>query len=83
MAVRGRDELTEKVRILSGQEVLRVRCGCHSANLLLENLDRGKVIVLAFQDEKRLMPPILKGDPSRTICKKRCNFEIPITQDTK
>jgi hypothetical protein len=32
------DELTETVQILSGEKASRVKCGCHSASLALENI---------------------------------------------
>jgi hypothetical protein len=57
------DELTETVQILSGKKVLHLRRGCHSANVVLEDLGREEAVCLAFQNEMTLILQKLSRKP--------------------
>jgi hypothetical protein len=65
------DELTDMVQILSGEKALHVRCGCHSANLALEDLGREEAAFFAFENEVRAKPRILRRRLIKNTCKKK------------
>jgi hypothetical protein len=68
--------LTETVQILSGERVF------HSANMALEDLVQEEAAFLLFQDEVRLIKPILRRTVIETTCENKAELRES-SQDMK
>jgi hypothetical protein len=78
------DEFTETVHVSSGEKVLNVRCGCHSANLALEDLGLENSTFLAFQGEIKLLLQFLRRRPFKSrLPKEGVTLKVPVIHNVK